>query len=335
MGPVESRRGMAKSAVSGGEIEPGQEATVTVAFQDGANREVQVTADEAKRLASEGRDVSPWYVHMGRRIARPGAWVLGIAVTSLLIPAVTRQWADRPREVELRISLVDQVAQLAASTINTARFIVADTLPEATLRALVCTEAEASGDPAQLERCRTLREEEFRAEQKAHIDAKTAWIQRGAILESQLVAYFPGTELSREGKRYVDAVRIYLFLASGVCEEKRTEANNKLLRYLGEDPTDPQWAPLYDMTLEECDQKSENLAFREVYGPLGDRMLAERLNLLLLLNESDAEGFSTGLGDFAVDALPALILLGLAAVYVGWYAVVLRRNSRRPPAARS
>jgi hypothetical protein len=326
---------MAKSAVSGEEIEPGQEATVTVAFQDGGSREVQVTADEAKRLASEGRDVSPWYVHMGRRIARPGAWVLGIAVTGLLIPAITRQWADRPREVELRISLVDQVAKLAASTINTARFIVADTLPEATHRAYVCTQAVESGDTAKAQRCEDLKEVEFQAEQEAHINAKTAWIQRGAILESQLIAYFPGTELAREGKRYVDAVRIYLFLASGVCEEKRTEANNKLLRYLGEDPTDPQWSPMYDMSPAECEQKSAELEFRELYGPLGDRMLAERLDLLLLLNESDAEGFSTGLGDFAVDALPALILLALAAVYVLWYASVLRRNARRPPAARS
>jgi hypothetical protein len=325
---------MAKSAVSGEEIEPGQEATVTVAFQDGGSREIRVTADEAQRLASEGRDVSPWYVHMGRRIARPGAWVLGIAVTSLLIPAITRQWADRPREVELRISLVDQVAQLAASTINTARFIVADTLPAATLRAYVCTKAVESGNTAQAKRCEELREKEFQAEQEAHINAKSAWIQRGAILESQLIAYFPGTELSREGKRYVDAVRIYLFLASGVCGEKRAEANTKLLRYLKEDPSDPQWEPLYDMSELECEQKSEDLEFREVYGPLGDRMLAERLDLLLLLNESDAEGFSTGLGDFAVDALPALILLALAAVYVLWYASVLRRNARRPSVAR-
>jgi hypothetical protein len=332
MGPVEARRSMAKSAVSGEEIEPGQEATVTLAFQDGTAREVRVTADEAQRLASEGRDVSPWYVHMGRRIARPGAWVLGIAVTSLLIPAVTRQWADRPKEVELRISLVDQVAQLAASTINTARFIVADTLPEATHRAYVCTQAEESGDAAQAQRCEDLMEVEFREEQEAHIDAKTAWIQRGAILESQLIAYFPGTELSREGKRYVDAVRIYLFLASGVCGEKRAEANTKLLRYLREDPEAPQWTPLYDMSELECDQKSADLEFREVYGPLGDRMLAQRLDLLLLLNESDAEGFSTGLGDFAVDALPALILLAVAALYLLWYASLLRRRDRRPPA---
>jgi hypothetical protein len=323
---------MGKSAVSGKEIEPGQEATVTVAFQDGTTREVDVTSEEATRLASEGRNVSPWYVHLGRRIARPGAWVLGIAVTSLLIPAITRQWADRPREVELRISLVDQVAELAASTINTARFIVADTLPEATLRAFVCTRAEESGDTAQQQECEDLRKEEFRAEQKAHIDAKTAWIQRGAILESQLVAYFPGTELSREGKRYVDAVRIYLFLASGVCGEKRAEANTKLLRYLKEDPEAPQWTPLYDMSELECEQKSEDVEFREVYGPLGDRMLAQRLDLLLLLNESDAEGFSTGLGDFVVDALPALILLALAALYLLWYSSVLRRRDRRPPA---
>jgi hypothetical protein len=38
----------------------------------------------------------------------------------------------------------------------------------------------------------------------------------------------------------------------------------------------------------ECEQKSENLAFRELYWPLGDRMLNKRLDLLVLLNEEKA-----------------------------------------------
>lgn len=321
---------MPRSDLSGEEFEEGKAARVTVTMEDGKSRELRMSEEEAVGLAAKGREASAWYVHLARRIARPGTWVLGIAVTSLLIPAVTKQWSDRPKEVELRISLVDQVAQLAASTINTARFIVADTLPEATHRRFVCAKADETEDAALDQRCEDLQEEEFKAEQKAHIDAKTSWIQRGAVLESQLIAYFPGTELSREGKRYVDAVRIYLFMASGVCGEKRDEANTKLLRYLGEAPDDEEWIPLYDLQDEECEQKSENLAFREVYGPLGDRMLAARLGLLLLLNESDAVGFSSGLGDFISDALPALILLALGALNVAWYAWAVHRDAGRP-----
>jgi hypothetical protein len=321
---------MARSALSGAEIEEGKKSTLAIAFEDGVSREVDVTTDEAQELRSKGRDVSPWYVHLSRKIARPGAWVLGIAVTSLLIPAATKQWSDRPKELDLRTSLIDRIGESAAQTINTARFIVADTLPEATLRALVCGEAEASQDPTQLERCRTRREEETIAEQTAHIEAKSAWLQKGAILESQLAAFFPHSDLAREGKAYVNAVRVYLFLASGVCEEKRDEANGKLLRYLREDPRDPRWAPLYGLTADECTQKSANLQFREVYGPLGDQMLAKRLDLLVLLNESDAEGFSVGFVDFFFDALPALFLLLVAAMYVAVYAWSLRRRMIEP-----
>jgi hypothetical protein len=321
---------MARSALSGAEIEEGKEATLAIAFEDGPSREVVVTTDEAEELRAKGRDVSPWYVHLSRKIVRPGVWVLGIAVTSLLIPAATKQWADRPKELELRTSLIDRIGESAAQTINTARFIVADTLPEATLRALVCGEADESQDPALLERCRTLEEKETIAEQTAHIGAKSMWLQKGAVLESQLAAYFPGSDLAREGKAYVNAVRIYLFLASGVCEEQREEANGKLLRYLRENPSDPRWAPLYGLTPLECTQKSANLEFREVYGPLGDQMLAKRLDLLVLLNESDAEGFSVGLVDFFLDALPALVLLLLAAIYVVAYAWSLRRRMVAP-----
>lgn len=321
---------MPRSDLSGEEFEEGKAARVTVTLEDGTTRELRTSDEEAREFVAKGREASPWYVHLARRIARPGTWVLGIAVTSLLIPAVTKQWSDRPKEVELRISLVDQVAQLAASTINTARFIVADTLPEATLRVYRCDRADETGLPVHDDLCEEQKEEEFKAEQEAHVEAKTAWIQRGAVLESQLIAYFPGTELAREGKRYVDAVRIYLFLASGVCGEKREIATNKVLGYLGEDRQAEEWAPLYDLSETECEEKSENLEFRGVYGPLGDRMLAERLDLLLLLNEADAVGFSSGLGDFISDALPALILFALGALYVAWYAWAVHRDAGRP-----
>jgi hypothetical protein len=316
-----------RSALSGKEIEEGQRATVRVSFEDGVTREVDVSADEAEQLRGRGRDRTPWYSELGRKAIRPAVWVLALAVTSLLIPAITKQWADRPKELELRTSLVDRIGESAAQTINTARFNVADTLPEATVRALVCGEAEETQGPAQLERCRALKEEETRAEQTAHVNAKRAWLEKGAVLESQLAAYFPGSDLSREGKAYVNSVRIYLFMASAVCGEQREEANDKLLRYLGEDPSDATWAPLYDLTEEQCAQKSANLEFRSVYGPLGDRMLAKRLDLLVLLNESDAEGFSIGFMDFLGDALPAVLVLLVAGVIVFAYVLRVRRRT--------
>jgi hypothetical protein len=313
-----------RSALSGHEIEAGSEASVTVSFADGTSREIVMSADEASDLRSKGRDVSPWYVHASRRIARPGAWVLGVALTSLLIPAITKQWADRPKELELRISLIDQIGESAARTVNTARFIVSDNLPEARVREVVCGRDEAS------DACQQAINEESRAEQSAQIEAKSAWLQRGAVVESQLAAYFPGTELAREGKGYVNAVRIYLFLASDACGEKRSEGTDKLLRYLHEDPTDERWRPLRELEPDECVQKSANLGFRELYGPMGDRLLARRLDLLVLLNQSDAEGFSVGFADFVADALPALILLGVALVYVMVYAGSVRRRIARP-----
>jgi hypothetical protein len=313
-----------RSALSGQEIEAGNEAPVTVSFADGTSREVVVSEGEASELRSKGSDVSPWYVYATRRISRPGAWVLGVALTSLLIPAITKQWADRPKELELRISLIDQIGESAARTVNTARFIVSDNLPEARVREVVCGRDEAS------DACHQAINEESRAEQSAQIEGKSAWLQKGAVVESQLAAYFPGTELAREGKRYINAVRIYLFLASDVCGEKRSEGTDKLLRYLHEDPADERWRPLRELEQDECEQKSVNLEFRELYGPMGDQLLARRLDLLALLNLSDAEGFSVGFADFVADALPALILVGAALVYVMAFAWSVRRRMARP-----
>jgi hypothetical protein len=315
--------GLERSALSGEEIPEGSEARVTVSFEDGISRDVVVSAEEAADLRSKGRDVSPWYAHVGRRIARPGAWVLGVALTSLLIPAITKQWADRPEELELRISLIDQIGESAARTINTARFIVSDNLPKARLREVVCARDQDSIA------CQEKMDEESEQEQDRQISAKNEWLEKGAVVESQLAAYFPGTELSREGKAYINAVRIYLFLAGDVCGEKRDEGTQKLLRYFGENPDDAKWAAL-DLTPEECEQKSANLDFRGIYGPMGDRLLNSRLELLTLLNQSDAEGFSVGLADFVTDALPALVLLAAAAIYLIVYAwSVRRRLSRR------
>ena len=327
---------MDRSALSGKEIEDGQTSRIIVSFDDGTSREVTVSAEEATDLRSKGGDVSPWYVHLGRKVTRPGVWLLGIAVTSLLIPAITKQWADRPREIELRTRLIDSLGESAAQTVNTARFIVADTLPDAALRQLICTralEAEEEGrpDPELEARCEAARETERRAEQTEQIEAKNAWLQKGAVLESQLATYFPHTDLAPEGKRYVDAVRLYLFLASGVCEEQREIQTRKLLRLLGRDPDAARFQVLYLDNEEDCEHKSDNLEFRKQYGPLGDQLLARRLDLLTLLNDSKAAGFSTGLADFLVDALPALVLLAAALAYVSVYAWATRRRFTRPP----
>lgn len=313
---------MERSALSGQEIPEGNETRVTVSFEDGTSRDVVVSAGEAEELRSKGRDVSPWYAHVARRIAKPGAWVLGVALTSLLIPAITKQWADRPEELQLRIALIDQIGQSAARTINSARFIVSDNLPKAQVRQVECGRNEDSV------KCHQAINEESEQEQDRQIQAKNEWLERGAVVESQLAAYFPGTELAREGKAYINAVRIYLFLAGDVCGEKREDGTRKLLRYFGEDPDDPKWGSL-ELARAECEQKSENLEFREVYGPMGDRLLNRRLDLLTLLNQSDAEGFSVGFADFVRDALPALVLLVIAGVYLIAYAWSVRRRVAR------
>jgi hypothetical protein len=323
---------MDRSALSGKEIEEGAGARVSVTFDDGATREIDVTAEEAADLASKGRNVSPWYVYLLRKVTRPGVWVLGIAVTSLLVPAITKQWTDRPKELELRISLIDRLGESAVSTVNTARFIVADTLPEASVRALVCgRDVDTEESQAQ---CDAATESERLAEQAARTGAKNDWLQKGAVLESQLAAYFPGTDLAREGKAYVNAIRIYLFLASDVCGSRRDDNTRKLLNYVYGDPEDPEGEPLLGLTAEECGQKSLNEAFREEYGPMGDRILNRRLHLLRLLSKSNADGFSTGPADLFFDALPALVVLAAGAVYVVAYAWALRRRfARRPPPA--
>ena len=114
--------------------------------------------------------------------------------------------------------------------------------------------------------CEKAINEESRTEQGEQIRAKTEWLQKGAVVESQLAAYFPGTELSRQGKAYINAVRIYLFLAStsAARRRKRREAPPVLRRGPGRPSVGRPRADAGGMHPEVGE-----LGFREIYGPMG------------------------------------------------------------------
>jgi hypothetical protein len=139
---------VARSHISGEEIPPGQVRPARLTIGD-ETREVKLSADEAGRALDDGEESSRWI----RLLRKWGPRVLGGFLALLLIPAITGQWADRTKEVEVQRDLVTQMSEAAATAIGTMRLVGQNLLPEAqrvdlvaAIRAYLYNSEFAAGD---------------------------------------------------------------------------------------------------------------------------------------------------------------------------------------------
>jgi hypothetical protein len=116
-----------RSDLTGKAIEGDAARRLDVRFPDGRRRELLVTAEEADDLAGKGRDTSS----RGGRIARTATgvgrplvkWVLLSLLGVLVVQALTKQWSDRQKELELKKSLVSDIGSSAYQAFAEARTI--------------------------------------------------------------------------------------------------------------------------------------------------------------------------------------------------------------------
>jgi hypothetical protein len=102
-------------------------------------------------------------------------------LASLVIPALTRVWQDRPRELALKRELVDKIAEASTSPISKVR-----------LGDLLHTPFSASQRQARYQRL------------------ESKWDLDGAIILSELTTYFQGTNLPGSWRDYQSAIHGYL-----------------------------------------------------------------------------------------------------------------------------
>jgi hypothetical protein len=104
-------------------------------------------------------------------------------LASLLIPAFTRTWQDRPKELALKRDLVQRISESATDTIVRARYFGDDV-----------EQGRMSGD----------------RRMSWYLPVVRKWRIDSAIIGSELITYFPDTELHRRWQDYFAAVGAFV-----------------------------------------------------------------------------------------------------------------------------
>jgi hypothetical protein len=110
--------------------------------------------------------------------------IIGIAVTAWLIPALTRQWQDQQRARELKAGMVKRIGR-------------------DTTEALVLSSFIANG---RFERVRQPGRP-FQVPMQLFNDMDLKWVRTNQEIEAELQAYFPGTSIVRDWRKYGRLVR--------------------------------------------------------------------------------------------------------------------------------
>lgn len=114
-----------------------------------------------------------------------GVALLSALFASALIPAFTRSWQDRPKELALKRALVEQIATSSTAAILAGRDYFA------------VTSTQVGGVP-------------LRKRVAVFIKANSTWQVVSSAIGSQLATYFGRTSLSRKWAAYQNAVTWYM-----------------------------------------------------------------------------------------------------------------------------
>jgi hypothetical protein len=137
---------------------------------------------EERRTASGIKAALRHPLFVGLMIASVGA-----LFASLLIPAMTRTWQDRPREIALKRSLIERVSSSSTATISQSRFFWTRLVGE--LGVLVLRPA---------------------ARDAFFSRVGGRWQIESSAIGSELLAYFPDSEIWEDWREYTNAVQQYV-----------------------------------------------------------------------------------------------------------------------------
>jgi hypothetical protein len=119
---------VAESDVSGATIEPDASATIVAVFGDGTHRRLTVTSAEATTLRQRGTDETT-SLHRTHALLASHAkkfvfWTLALVVTSLAIPAATRQLSDRQQAAVLKSEIIEEISRGSAEAFAESKHIL-------------------------------------------------------------------------------------------------------------------------------------------------------------------------------------------------------------------
>jgi hypothetical protein len=272
--------------------------------QDRPGREVDLSQQDTNEPVVEVPQRSSWYAGLARVLPRSTGWIATLLVGSLLVPAVTKQWSDRPRELEIKTSLIREISELTTDTVITPRLVLTGSTPAA--RLLDAAQADLSraskADKADaMKKYRAAVDAKLRETQTLYTEKFSAWRNKGAVIKAQLLAYFSRTNLANEWGAFVDAMSSYFYLHSRNCY--RTADVTRIRSYLaGDDVKKVQWQLLEKAPFTDADCYVGNRQdFLTTYSVLGELLLSRQQQMLRSIMEADMVGFSRGWHDLLSD----------------------------------
>jgi hypothetical protein len=191
---------------------------------------------------------------------------IGGVFASLLIPAATRSWQDRPRELALKRELVERISKSSAGAVQ-----------EAVSFGLYVAPSEPSGSK---------RREAF------HRAARDGWLIESAVIGAQLDTYFGDTSLPEEWSDHVSTVLDYIAFEAFWGGNKWTpgERLEELSRDFRNDHFDD-----YDLEENRKSLADEHVGkIANVDEVLATLIGAERKQVTKKVLAADAAGFSHG-----------------------------------------
>ena len=288
----------------------------TTPLEDGLGPEADLSTRNEHRPASQVAKASFWHGRVGRIIRalpRSTGWIATILIGSLLVPALTKQWSDRTKELEIKTSLIREMSELTTDTVTAPVSDLYGFTPASRLLLLRTEELNRAkkarkASKAEIAEAQKKYDAAYEAKtlesSKSRAEKYVVWNNKGAAVKAQLSAYFSGTHLPDEWGALVTAVNYFTGLASLGCDRSADIAYLRSYLHDDESASKLQWQLLQKSPYEDSGcQVSDFNGFMTNYNFLSSRLLLKEQKLLDSTMKADMVGFSKGWRDLFKDVI--------------------------------
>jgi hypothetical protein len=302
---------------------------------------------EAEDARRSGRVIERLQRFLRRLIAalssRPAAFLLAGVVTSLVIPAATKQWSDRTAELQLKNDLASTITNQVSATVSAGQVLVGNLLPAARLRTTACPGAgiyDYQTLAVKLPDCREAIHQEDAAEADLALRERTRWMQAVSQISAQIELYY-GADTANRWQAYTASVTRYF----RVGIEDDCDANRTRLRVLSRaygSAIPPAWRHYFSIPTSYRGRSLVNSPGRVAkcwdlpsalyrdYVFVGQQIVSDETPLLRTIETRAATGYSHGVSGILGDAFPFIIIFGATAVVIGVVFVLAGSGGSQP-----